>query len=74
MELPTVDLEETDALPYFNLNEIPGVEELPREREANSRPIDIILGVPIADFVSHRLYVRLDITNSSNNSILSHLR
>ena len=56
-------MEESDALPYFNLTGVPGVEELPRVKEANSRPIDIILGVPIADFVSHRLYVRLDYNN-----------
>ena len=63
-------MEESDALPYFNLDGVPGVEELPREQEANSRPIDIILGVPIADFVSHRLYVRLDYNNKYYNCIL----
>ena len=69
MELPTIGLEESDALPYINLDGVPGVEELPREREANSRPIDTILGVPIADFVSHRLYVRLDYYNKCYNCI-----
>ena len=51
---------ETDILPYFNLDAVPGVEELPREKEANSRPIDIVRGVPIAGFVSYRLYVSLE--------------
>ena len=51
---------DADVLPYFDLSGVPGVEELPRVLEANSRPIDIARGVPIAGFVSYRLYVSFE--------------
>ena len=59
-ELPIVDvLQEEDTLAYFNLSEVSGVQELPKEKEANSERIYIQAGIPVEDRISHEAYVRM---------------
>ena len=46
-QVPVVELPE--VVPYFDLEDFPGVEELRREKDANSEPINIPLGLLFGD-------------------------
>ena len=46
-DIPVVELPE--VVPYFDLEDFPGVEELRREKDANSKPINIPLGLLFGD-------------------------
>ena len=44
-------------VPYFDLESIPGVAELKREKDANSEPINIPFGLLFGDHVVTTAYV-----------------
>ena len=46
-DIPVVELPE--VVPYFDMEDFPGVEELRREKDANSEPINIPLGLLFGD-------------------------
>ena len=46
-DIPVVEL--PAVVPYFDLEGFPGVEELRREKDANSEPINIPLGLLFGD-------------------------
>ena len=54
-DIPVVELPE--VVPYFDLEGFPGVEELRREKDANSEPISIPLGLLFGDRIVTTAYV-----------------
>ena len=54
-DIPVVELPE--VVPYFDLEDFPGVEELRREKDANSEPISIPLGLLFGDRIVTTAYV-----------------
>ena len=56
-EIPVVELPE--LVPYFYLEDFPGVAELKREKDANSAPLGIPFGLLFGDRVVTTAYVRI---------------
>ena len=54
-DIPVVEL--PAVVPYFDLEGFPGVEELRREKDANSEPISIPLGLLFGDRIVTTAYV-----------------
>ena len=54
-DIPVVELPE--IVPYFDLESFPGVAELRREKDANSEPIIIPLGLLFGDRIVTTAYV-----------------
>ena len=54
-DVPVVELPE--FVPYFDLEGFPGVAELKREKDANSEPINIPLGLLLGDRIVTTAYV-----------------
>ena len=54
-DVPVVELPE--VVPYFDLESFPGVAELRREKDANSEPISIPLGLLFGDRIVTTAYV-----------------
>ena len=54
-QIPVVELPE--VVPYFDLEDFPGVEELRREKDANSESISIPLGLLFGDRIVTAAYV-----------------
>lgn len=46
-------------VPYYDLDGLPGVKELKREKDANSEPINIPQGILFGDRIVTRAYVSL---------------
>ena len=51
------DIFDMDAIPFLDLQGLPGLSELPREQDANSEPIFIPRGMIIDDRVVTSVYV-----------------
>lgn len=54
---PDVPVEVQEFVPYFDLEDFPGVEELKREKDINSEPIGIPHGILFGDRIVTRAYV-----------------
>ena len=55
-------IELPEVVPYFDLESFPGVEELRREKDTNSEPINIPLGLLFGDRIVTTAYVSSWIT------------